>query len=89
MMPHPIADNDPTWLSPEDGAVLSAARQAGRVSARLFEHGDFSEAGFIFYGQLEHLCARGFLRFESWSGDPAKGSGEVAAVFTPVVGEAA
>ena len=79
-----IADNDLGTLTPEDGAVLQAARQAGRVSAHLYEHGDFSEAGFILYGRLEDLCTRGLLRFERWSGDPAKGSGEVEAVFIPV-----
>ncbi len=70
-------------LTPEDGAVLSAAQREGRVAANLFERGDFSEAGFILYGRLEQLCARGLLRFESWTGDPAQGSGDVRAVFTP------
>ena len=76
-------------LTPEDGAVLSAARREGKVAARLYEHGDFSETGFLLYGRLEQLCARGLLRFESWSGDPARGSGEVSAVFTPAPGIAA
>jgi len=71
-------------LAPEDDAVLLAALREGRVAARLFEHGDFSESGFLFYGQLERLCAEGLLRFESWSGDEIKGSGEVLAVFIPV-----
>lgn len=88
MTPYPIADNDPAGLSPEDGALLAAAVRAGRVEAHLFEQGDFSEAGFLLYGQLEALCARGLLRFQSWSGDPAKGAGQVAAVFTPVVAAA-
>lgn len=70
-------------LTPEDGAVLSAAQREGRVAANLFEHGDFSETGFLLYGRLEQLCAKGLLRFESWTGDPALGSGDVRAVFTP------
>ena len=73
-------------LTPEDGAVLVAARREGKVAARLFEHGDFSESGFLLYGQLERLCAQGLLRFESWSGDEIRGSGEVLAVFIPVLG---
>jgi hypothetical protein len=76
-------------LTPEDGAVLRAAEREGRVAARLYVHGDFSEAGFLLYGRLESLCARGLLRFESWSGDAAKGSGEVLAVFTPARGKRA
>ena len=73
----------PETLSAEDGAVLTAARRAGVIAAHLYEHGDFSEAGFLLYGRLEQLCARGLLRFERWSGDPARGSGRVEAVFTP------
>ena len=76
-------------ISLEDGAVLSAAHRDGQVAARLFEHGDFSEAGFLLYGHLERLCARGLLRFESWSGDAIRGSGEVLAVFIPVLDKAA
>lgn len=76
-------------LTPEDGAVLRAAEREGRVAARLYVRGDFSEDGFLFYGRLESLCARGLLRFESWSGDAAKGSGEVLAVFTPARNKAA
>ena len=76
-------------LAPEDDAVLLAALREGRVAARLFEHGDFSESGFLLYGQLERLCAQGLLRFESWSGDEIRGSGEVLAVFIPVLGQAA
>jgi len=76
-------------LAPEDDAVLIAALREGRVAARLFEHGDFSESGFLLYGQLERLCAQGLLRFESWSGDEIRGSGEVLAVFIPVLGQAA
>ncbi len=76
-------------LTPEDGAMLHEALRAGRVAARLFEHGDFSEAGFLRYGRLERLCARGLLRFESWSGDAIRGSGEVLAVFIPVLDLAA
>ena len=75
-------------LSAEDGAVLIAARHTGVIAAHIFERGDFSEAGFLLYGRLEALCARGLLRFERWSGDPARGSGEVEAVFTPVAGAA-
>lgn len=70
-------------LTAEDGAVLTAALADGVIAARLFEHGDFSEAGFLLYGRLEALCTRGLLRFEHWSGDPARGSGKVEAVFTP------
>lgn len=73
----------------DDGAVLLAARRDGRVSAQLYEHGDFSETGFLFYGRLEALAARGLLRFESWSGDAAKGTGEVLATFIPVQSQAA
>ncbi len=76
-------------LTQEDGAVLSAARREGKVAARLFEHGDFSESGFLLYGRLERLCAQGLLRFESWSGDGIRGSGEVLAVFIPVLDRAA
>jgi len=76
-------------LAPEDDAVLLAAVREGRVAARLFEHGDFSESGFLLYGQLERLCAQGLLRFESWSGDEIRGSGEVLAVFIPVLDRAA
>ncbi len=73
----------------DDCAVLQAARRDGRVSAHLFEHGDFSETGFLLYGRLEDLTARGLLRFESWSGEPNKGAGEVRATFTPVLERAA
>jgi hypothetical protein len=76
-------------LTLEDGAVLSAARREGKVAAHLFEHGDFSESGFLLYGRLERLCARGLLRFESWSGDGIKGSGDMLAVFIPVLDRAA
>ncbi len=66
---------------PDDADVLSCAAQRGRVTARLFKSGDFDEAGFLLYGRLERLCERGLLRFESWSGDPATGAGDVLAVF--------
>jgi hypothetical protein len=76
-------------LTPEDGAVLSAARREGKAAAWLFEQGDFSESGFLLYGRLERLCARGLLRFESWTGDGMRGSGEMLAVFLPVFEQAA
>ena len=71
-------------LTPEDGAVLLAAQREGRIAAWLYADGDFSEDGFLLYGQLERLCAQGLLRFESWTGDAASGSEEVRAVFLPV-----
>jgi hypothetical protein len=73
----------PHDLSTEDGAVLTAAQDHGRIEARVFERGDFSEEGFLLYGRLERLCARGLLRFVSWSGDPFHGDGDVEAVFAP------
>jgi hypothetical protein len=82
-MPTSAARN-PDALSLEEGAVLRAAKRDGRIAARVYERGDFSEDGFLLYGSLERLCARGLLRFESWTGDAARGSGEVLAVFTPV-----
>jgi len=63
--------------------MLRRARREGRIAARVFDRGDFSEDGFLLYGRLEQLCAKGLLNFESWTGDAAKGSGEVLAVFTP------
>jgi len=86
MPPHSRTEFGTEALSVEDGAVLMTARGAGVIAARVYEHGDFSEAGFLLYGRLEKLCARGLLRFERWSGDPARGSGRVEAVFTPVSG---
>jgi hypothetical protein len=71
-------------LVADDDAVLTAARRQGRVAARLFVRGDFSETGFLLYGRLERLRAEGLLRFDSWSGDALRGSGDVLAVFTPV-----
>jgi len=76
-------------LTPEDDAVLLAARRQGRIAARLFEQGDFSESGFLLYGRLERLCAEGLLQFESWSDDGIRGPGEVLAVFIPVFDAAA
>lgn len=73
----------PSELSQEDGVVLQAARLVGRIEARVFERGDFSEEGFLLYGRLERLCARGLLRFVSWTGDATGGASEVAAVFIP------
>jgi hypothetical protein len=73
----------------DDCAVLRAAQRDGQVSAHLFERGDFSESGFLLYGRLEDLTARGLLRFESWSGDPNKGAEEVLATFKPVLNQAA
>ncbi len=70
-------------LTPEDGAVLEAAKRDGRIAARVFEQGDFSEPGFLLYGRLERLCAKGLLRFVSWTGDATHDTGEVAAVFVP------
>ena len=63
--------------------VLTCALKSGQIAARLFIAGDFDEAGFLLYGRLERLCEQGFLRFESWSGDPATGQGDVLAVFRP------
>ncbi len=74
-------------LSPEEGAVLRSARRDGHIAARVFDRGDFSEDGFLLYGRLERMCDKGLLRFESWTGDAARGSGEVLAVFSPVGGD--
>jgi hypothetical protein len=73
-------------LSADDGAVLTAARDAGVIAASLYEHGDFSETGFLLYGRLERLCTQGLLRFERWTGDPMRGTGRVEAVFSPASG---
>lgn len=73
----------PPDLTHEDGAVLDSARQTGRIEARVFDRGDFSEEGFLLYGRLEQLCARGLLRFVSWTGDATGAASEVAAVFVP------
>ena len=70
-------------LTTEDCALVAAAAREGRIAARVFERGDFSEEGFLLYGRLERLCTRGLLRFVSWSGDATHETGEVAAVFAP------
>ena len=73
---NPIAEFD-------EREALACAVKSGRIAARLFAAGDFDEAGFLLYGRLERLCEQGLLRFESWSGDPAVGRGDVLAVFRP------
>ena len=76
-------------LSSDDQHLVAVAERDGSIAARVFERGDFSEEGFLLYGRLERLCARGWLRFVSWSGDATHDTGEVAAVFAPMAARAA
>ena len=73
----------PPIPSDDDHQVLVCAVARGSIAAKLFKAGDFNEDGFLLYARLERLCEQGLLRFQSWTGYPATGDGDVAAMFTP------
>jgi hypothetical protein len=51
-------------LDPEERNLLQAAREDGRVSAKLGGEDD----GLSRYGRLEALCSRGFLAYDGDDG---------------------
>ncbi len=70
-------------VTEEEQAVLRSARRDGYVSARLFDHGDFCEEGFLFFGRLEVMCLKGLLRFVDRMGECERAPGDVRMVFAP------
>ncbi len=70
-------------ISDEEQAVLRSANRDGFVSADLFNHGDFSEEGFLFFGRLEVMCLKGLLRFVDRLGECERAPGDVRMVFAP------
>ena len=68
-------------LSPEDCELICTARREGVVSAKLFDHGDFSEEGFLLFGRLEVLCLKGWMRFVDRIGKNDRTPGDVRMVF--------
>ena len=71
-------------VTEEECAVLRSAERDGYVAAKLFDHGDFSEEGFLFFGKLEVMCLKGLLRFVDRSGENERAPGDVRMVFAPV-----
>lgn len=68
-------------LSGEERDLVQAARRDGFVDAKLYEHGDFSEEGFLLFGRLEVLCLKGVLRFVDRIGRNERAPGDVRMVF--------
>ena len=70
-------------VTEEEQWVLRRARRDGFVSAKLFNEGDFSEEGFLFFGRLEVMCLKGLLRFVDRLGECERAPGDVRMVFAP------
>ncbi len=75
--------NTSVQITAEECAVLRRARRDGYVSAELFQHGDFSEEGFLLFGRLEVMCLKGLLRFVARLGENERAPGDVRMVFAP------
>jgi hypothetical protein len=71
----------PIFVTDEEQAVLSTASRDGFVSAELYTHGDFNEAGFVLFGRLEVMCLKGLLRFVDRVGESERAPGDVHMVF--------
>ena len=85
----PLADTREILVTDEEQAVLRSARQDGFVSAALFDQGDFSEEGFLFFARLEAMCLKGLLRFVDRLGECERAPGDLRLVFAPADGVAA
>ena len=56
-------------LSQEEAQALQQVGQTGQLSARLYDHGVFSEPAFVLYGVLERLVIRKQLAYLGRTGD--------------------
>ncbi len=70
-------------VTAEEQTVLRRARRDGFIDATLFNHGDFSEEGFLLFGRLEVMCLKGLLRFVDRLGECERAPGDVRMVFAP------
>ncbi len=66
--------------------MLCSARRDGAVSAKLYNDGDFSEEGFLFFGKLEAMCRKGLLRFVDRVGECERAPGDLQMVFAAADG---
>jgi hypothetical protein len=76
-------------LSEDERALVCAARRDGFVAAKLYDHGDFSEDGFMLFGRLELLCLKGVMRFVDRIGKNERAPGDVRMIFALAEGCAA